>query len=270
MGGTASTVSKVAVDLQKSEKEVVKLMMPVYYIPDTITPEERALAARTWNLILDDKAPQYLHNKATNPDFHYNSSVTFFYDSFYIRLFDIHPMSRQLFKGGKFLVKMISLALSELDDAEKFDRNLVKLAEIHYQRGVKAVEYGIVGEILFWVMRHVLGTSTYLQAVHFAWVKVYSRMLTTIVPVAIGLELKGGSVMAKERTSYRSSAMFDKTTMKAVEESTQRGSHGAPMSKTNADEDDDEDNQLISEKIRVAENTESAKSIAKSHSKLFK
>eukprot|EP01031_Cornospumella_fuschlensis_P040902 gene40902-49892_t len=51
---------------------------------------------------------------------------------------------------------MISLALSELDDAEKFDRNLVKLAEIHYQRGVKAVEYGIVGEILFWVMRHVL------------------------------------------------------------------------------------------------------------------
>ncbi|RYY88393.1 hypothetical protein EON63_02445 [archaeon] len=40
------------------------------------------------------------HFQETNKDFHYNSSVTFFYDSFYIRLFDIHPMSRQLFKGG--------------------------------------------------------------------------------------------------------------------------------------------------------------------------
>lgn len=133
---------------------------------------------------------------------------------------------------------MITLALSELDDPEKFDRNLVKLAEIHYQRGVKAVEYGIVGEILFWVMRHVLGSynlpytiriapyttcntsctigaSTYVQAVHFAWVKVYSRMLTVIVPVAISMELKGGSVMVQERTSYGSSAMFDKSTLKA-------------------------------------------------------
>ncbi|RYY88394.1 hypothetical protein EON63_02450 [archaeon] len=40
-----------------------RLLMPVYYIPDAITPEERAAAARAWNLILDDKAPQYLHNK---------------------------------------------------------------------------------------------------------------------------------------------------------------------------------------------------------------
>ena len=67
------------------------------------------------------------------------------YDSFYTRLFDIHPMSRYLFKNGmksqgKFLVQMISLALSELSDPAKFDRTLTKLAEVHYHRGVRAVE----------------------------------------------------------------------------------------------------------------------------------
>jgi hypothetical protein len=41
---------------------------------------------------------------------------------------------------GKFLVKMISLALSELEDRNKFEKNLVKLALMHYERGVKAVE----------------------------------------------------------------------------------------------------------------------------------
>ena len=60
-------------------------------------------------------------------------------------MFDLHPMSRSLFKNGMqsqgtFLVKMISLALSELDDPNKFDTTLIKLAEVHYFRGVKAVE----------------------------------------------------------------------------------------------------------------------------------
>ena len=37
-------------------------------------------------------------------------------------------------------MKMISLALSELEDRNKFEKNLVKLALMHYERGVKAVE----------------------------------------------------------------------------------------------------------------------------------
>ncbi len=54
-------------------------------------------------------------------------------------------MARYLFKSGmrsqgKFLVQMISLSLSELADPAKFDKTLTKLAEVHYERGVKAVE----------------------------------------------------------------------------------------------------------------------------------
>lgn len=147
MGGAPSTAkdNKTTVsNLAKSEKEIVKLMMPVYYNPEPITKDERKLAFETFQLVLDDKSPEFLARKG-KPDFHYSTCVTFFYDSFYTRLFDIHPMCKHLFKSGmrsqgKFLVKMISLALSELDDPSQFDKNLVKLAEIHYHRGVKAVE----------------------------------------------------------------------------------------------------------------------------------
>lgn len=136
-GGGSST-------LHKSETEIIRLMFPVYYTIEVISHEERKRALDSWNMILDDKSPEFL-SKRGKPDFAYTSCVTFFYDSFYTRLFDIHPMCKQLFKNGmrsqgKFLVKMISLAMSELEDPEKFDKNLVKLAEIHYQRGVKAVE----------------------------------------------------------------------------------------------------------------------------------
>lgn len=130
--------------LQKTQHDVVKLMMPVYYTPETIDAKERKFAVDSWNLIVTARSPEYLAQKG-NPDFPYASCITFFYDSFYKRLFDIHPMCRQLFRKGMqsqgtFLVKMISLSLSELEDPNKFDKTLIKLAEVHFHRGVKAVE----------------------------------------------------------------------------------------------------------------------------------
>ena len=69
----------------------------------------------------------------------------FFFYSFYSRLFDIHPMCRSMFKSGmksqgKFLVKMISMAVSMIDDPAKFTLTMVKLTETHNERGVKAIE----------------------------------------------------------------------------------------------------------------------------------
>lgn len=146
MGGAPSTAEPAAskAKLHRNEKEIVKLMMPVYYTVQEVSIEERKLASNSWDLILNEKSPEFLSKKG-DPDFPYQSCVTFFYDSFYLRLFDVHPLCKQLFKKGmkshgKFLVKMISLALSELDDPDKFDKNLVKLSEVHFQRGVKAVE----------------------------------------------------------------------------------------------------------------------------------
>lgn len=56
---------------------------------------------------------------------------------------------------------------------------------------------GIVGEVLFWALRLVVGTEAYTDELHSAWVKVYSRMLRVIVPVAISWELERGSTKAQ-------------------------------------------------------------------------
>jgi hypothetical protein len=46
------------------------------------------------------------------------------------------------------------------------------------------------------------------MAVHAAWVKVYSRMLTTIVPIAISMELRGGKSKAHQERISTNHASF--------------------------------------------------------------
>lgn len=168
MGSAASTPKNVQHKLLKSEQEIVRLMLPVYYDGSSIDAAERKLALDAWNLIIDDKSPVFLERRGKS-DFSYQSCVSFFYDTFYTRLFDIHPMCRHMFKGGmrtqgKFLVKMISLALSEIHDPEKFDQNLTKLAEVHYERGVKAVECRPFVSSIAWS-----AYLTYLMFCGFRW-----------------------------------------------------------------------------------------------------
>ena len=142
--GSGSSTNNPVTNLHKSESAVVKLMFPLYYSSQDISREEHKSASDGWNSILNDKTPEFLARK-NDPEFGYSSCVIYFYDSFYTRLFNVHPMSRNLFKNGmrsqgKFLVKMITLALSEINDGVKFDKTLVKLAEVHNERGVKAIE----------------------------------------------------------------------------------------------------------------------------------
>lgn len=139
-GNSSRSVSK---HLNKSSEEVVRLMMPVYYNDEPISTNEHELAHNSWKLILNNTSPEFLARK-NDPNFTYPACIMFFYNSFYTRLFDIHPLAKELFKDmksqGKFLVKMISLSLSESNDVDKYERTLIKLAEIHNDRGVKAVE----------------------------------------------------------------------------------------------------------------------------------
>lgn len=143
MGGGAST-AKQQHKLGKSQQAIVQLMMPLYFDPVDCTQLEHQIAEQAWSLVLTDKTPEFLAKKGTE-GFNYTSCVTFFYDNFYCRLFDIHPASKELFKSGmkgqgKFLVLMMSLTLSEYSKPDQFDKSLIKLAEIHYKKGVKAIE----------------------------------------------------------------------------------------------------------------------------------
>lgn len=133
-----------ATSLHRNEQDIVKLMMPVYYNDEKVGADEKESATNVWKAILNNNAPEFLRQKKIDPKFPHASAIVYFYNSFYARLFDIHPLAKDLFRDvksqGKFLVKMISLSLSEDQDPKKYESTLIKLAEVHNDRGVKAVE----------------------------------------------------------------------------------------------------------------------------------
>lgn len=206
-GGASSSQISGAPYMGRSEAEVVNLMMPVFYLDNTIDKDDIDKAKMSWSMITNDLAPGYLALKGT-PGFELPSCIMMFFDTFYSRLFDVHPMCRPMFKSGlksqgKFLVKMISMAVSLIDDNAKFTQTLVKLTETHNERGVKAIEYGIVSEVLFYTIRRCLGEA-YDKMIHNVWVKVVSRMLKIMVPVAVAYEIQSGGVHQKSRISEMS------------------------------------------------------------------
>jgi hypothetical protein len=104
MGGGISLFSKKALNklaitshsdvthIGRNENMIVSIMMPVYYTEDALSKEELDGATACWQSILDDTAAQFLSQRC-NPGFEYSTAMTFFFDTFYNRFFDIHPVS---------------------------------------------------------------------------------------------------------------------------------------------------------------------------------
>jgi len=195
MGGIIAK-NQPSIPFEKSKEEIVKLVLPVYYTEETITPRDQQLVIGSWNMIVNDTAPEYLEEKKS-ANFRYENCVSYFCHLFYEQLFRIHPESKPLFEhalsmnemaSGKVLVKMITMFLKMLDNDADQGQMLTKFAEQHYSRGVKAVQYGVFGEILFYALQGTMGFDYYSFEVHQAWVKLYSHLLKTMIPVAVGCE----------------------------------------------------------------------------------
>lgn len=193
MGNGAATLGGGRKDMPMAE--VVAMMMPVYYTHDAkITNEILETAKQSWLMIVEDRSPAFLKMKK-DPSFEMASGISWFYTMFYERLFDVHPMSKPLFKNGmvsqgKFLVKMITLTINSLKYPEKFKKTMEDLAMRHCERGVKAGEYAIVGDVLFWVLERSLGPA-YTVEVEDAWKKIYSAMIQIIIPLCVEYERSG-------------------------------------------------------------------------------
>lgn len=48
-----------------------------------------------------------------------------------------------------------------------------------------------MGEVLFWALNATLGSTTYNSQLHSIWVRIFSRLLRVIIPVALRLEIDG-------------------------------------------------------------------------------
>jgi hypothetical protein len=59
----------------------------------------------------------------------------------------IRPMFNDPWSQERFVVGIQAFMFSALSDPEKFRQQLVGLGKSHAAKGVKAVEYGIIGEV---------------------------------------------------------------------------------------------------------------------------
>ena len=97
----------------KQSKEILSVY-PVYYIPNAqLTPEDAGLVPLSWKLIYEDKGLAWAKMKETAGENAPSSCLAWMYDTFYERLFDVHPSSKDLFRGnmqaqGKALVQMLN------------------------------------------------------------------------------------------------------------------------------------------------------------------
>lgn len=115
---------------------------------------------------------------------------------FFTRLFDIHEAARPMFsekavRSGKFIGSVMQLCFDQLDHPKDFRRKMVALAESHCLMGIRTVEYGVIGDVLFWSLQKILADK-YTRRVEEAWTKVFSSMLRIIVPIAVAFERDAG------------------------------------------------------------------------------
>lgn len=125
MGGTSSKNSGV-----------IGHLMPLYYIKDAVvSPQEAQQARKSWEMITNDTSPAFIEGKAADPPLPSISCLAWTYETFYDRLFDVHPSAKPLFKNnmvvqGKAFCSIINIALGSLEDLEGLSKILSGMAKV--------------------------------------------------------------------------------------------------------------------------------------------
>lgn len=89
MGGAPSQIH----NLNRTQEEIVRLMMPAFYTTDPVTEADIQAAKDSIQCVIDDTAPGYLEMKKTPEGAHYTSCLLFVYETYYNKLFEVLPVS---------------------------------------------------------------------------------------------------------------------------------------------------------------------------------
>ena len=101
--------------------------------------------------------------------------------TFYIRLFQIAPQLRVMFKRVSMTEQsiklgcMLSYVISKFDSMEEMMGEVKALAERHTKYGVKNAHYRAVGEALIWTLKQGLG-EYWNEALGIAWKDFYETL----------------------------------------------------------------------------------------------
>jgi len=107
---------------------------------------------------------------------------------FYGRLFELDPTLKPLFRGdmaeqGRKLVRMISVAVDNLDRLDEIVPAVRDLGVRHLDYGVKNSHYDTVGAALLWTLGQGLGDA-FTDDVRMAWAEVYALLAGTMKEAA--------------------------------------------------------------------------------------
>ena len=96
----------------------------------------------------------------------------------YLRLFEIEPSLKPLFKGdikrqGEMLMTAIGLAIQSLDQPDKVKATVQELGKRHAGYGVQPSYYNIFGAALMWALEQVIGPD-FTPEVRTAWGEAYA------------------------------------------------------------------------------------------------
>ena len=130
-----------------------------------MTPEQKQLVKDSWAKVLPIKETAA--------------------ELFYGRLFEVCPEVKPLFKGdmkdqGRKLMAMLNTAVNGLDNLETLIEPLKNSGAAHKVYGVKAEDYGKVGDAFLWTLGQGLGDA-FTDDVKEAWTVTY----TTVAGVMI-------------------------------------------------------------------------------------
>eukprot|EP00599_Poterioochromonas_sp_BG-1_P010764 CAMPEP_0173154946 /NCGR_PEP_ID=MMETSP1105-20130129/13790_1 /TAXON_ID=2985 /ORGANISM="Ochromonas sp., Strain BG-1" /LENGTH=221 /DNA_ID=CAMNT_0014071233 /DNA_START=125 /DNA_END=790 /DNA_ORIENTATION=- len=183
--------------------QIIDYVMPIYYTKLPLLPHCKEKLIEGWKKISANKAEGFYKMKAEYPDqVPCPTPMVFFANRLVLRLCEVHPVCNSMFKKsslkqGTLILNMFTALIKEIDNPEAFNKYLKMLALSHIKIGVKATEFGIFGEALFWALRAVLGPDDYDLITHTAWLKFYSRILDGVVPIVLAHEM-AQSHMTKE------------------------------------------------------------------------
>ena len=110
---------------------------------------------------------------------------------FYARLFELAPQVRPMFKGdiaeqGRKLMTTLGVVVRGLSSLESVLPAASVLARKHVGYGVKAEDYGSVGEALLWTLDKGLGEG-WTPDVAAAWQRAYATLSSYMISEAYGL-----------------------------------------------------------------------------------
>jgi len=170
------------------DQETIKV---AYYLPamgnfeDPCTSEDIKICQDSWKIICEGTADVYKEAKKQNKNY---TPESFFYTTFFNRLFSISPETRGMFKGdlekqGKLLFKIFGwvLGIFELTDR---DVELGELAQRHVTYKIQPFHYTFFMMALTDTHKKVLGDH-YSKEVLKGWTAVLSVIMKIMIDTAV-------------------------------------------------------------------------------------